>query len=203
MAREIIISLGGKASRFNFSKVSRQKMYGMKKTVVVDGDGEACDRGLIPMDGDVVIPKGGTSTIYVDDDFQMFSRKELEMYGADGDKLAIQPSTLGEEQEAQIVDPQQILDHSINSVYALSPSEIDDSTSRKLKDGNILETVFNYYAGYRPSTLFIMESPEGIFGLVGEPTGFDYCSQDVTEAVMVEEPDEDDDADFDMDFGML
>ena len=202
MAREIVISLGGKASRFTFSKVSRQKMYGMKKTVVVDGDGEACDRGLIPMDGDVVIPKGGTSTIYIDDDFQMFSRKDLDMFGPDGEKLEIQPSTLGEEQEARVVDPQQILDHSISSVYALTPSEIDDGTSRKLKEGGILETAFNYYAGYSPSTLFIMERPEGLFGLVGEPTGFEYCSQDVTEAVMVEEADEDDD-DFDMDFGML
>ena len=202
MAREIVISLGGKASRFNFSKVSRQKMYGMKKTVVVDGDDEACDRGLIPLDGDVVIPKGGTSTIYIDDNFRMFSRKDLEMFGPDGEKLKIQPSTLGEEQEAQVTDPQQILDHSISSVYALTPSEIDDSTSKKLKEGDILETGFNYYAGYSPSTLFIMESPEGLFGLVGEPTGFEYCSQDVTETVMVEEADEDDD-DFDMDFGML
>ena len=36
MAREICIELNGKSSKFGFSKISREKMYGSKKTVVVD-----------------------------------------------------------------------------------------------------------------------------------------------------------------------
>jgi hypothetical protein len=86
MAREICIKLNGKSSKFGFSKISREKMYGSKKTVVVDGNDKPCVRGIIPIDGDVIIPKGGTSTIYVNDNFEMFSRKDLEMYDSTGEK---------------------------------------------------------------------------------------------------------------------
>jgi len=201
MAREICIALNGKSSKFGFSKISREKMYGSKKTVVVDGNNNPCVRGLIPIDGDVIIPKGGMSTIYINDNFEMFSRKDLEMYDSAGEKMEQIPGTLNIEQKAEIVDQQRLLDHTITSIYSLEPSEIDDSTQKELEDGSILETVFNYYAGYNISNLFIMKTAEGIFGLVGEPTNFEYCSHDAGEVVVEEDEEE---AGFDdMDFGML
>ena len=200
MAREICIALNGKSSKFGFSKISREKMYGSKKTVVVDGNNNPCVRGLIPIDGDVIIPKGGMSTIYINDNFEMFSRKDLEMYDSAGEKMEQIPGTLNIEQKAEIVDQQRLLDHTITSIYSLEPSEIDDSTQKELEDGSILETVFNYYAGYNISNLFIMKTAEGIFGLVGEPTNFEYCSHDAGEVVAEDE----EEAGFDdMDFGML
>ncbi len=201
MAREICIALNGKSSKFGFSKISREKMYGSKKTVVVDGNNNPCVRGLIPIDGDVIIPKGGMSTIYINDNFEMFSRKDLEMYDSAGEKMEQIPGTLNIEQKAEIVDQQRLLDHTITSIYSLEPSEIDDATQKELDDGNILETIFNYYAGYNISNLFIMKTAEGIFGLVGEPTNFEYCSHDAGEVVVEEDEEE---AGFDdMDFGML
>ena len=201
MAREICIELNGKSSKFGFSKISREKMYGSKKTVVVDANNNPCVRGIIPIDGDVIIPKGGTSTIYVNDNFEMFSRKDLEMYDSAGEKMEQIPGTLNIEQKAEIVDQQRLLDHTITSIYSLEPSEIDDSTQKELEDGSILETFFNYYAGYNISNLFIMKTAEGIFGLVGEPTNFEYCSHDAGEVVVEEDEEE---AGFDdMDFGML
>ena len=202
MAREICIELNGKSSKFGFSKISREKMYGSKKTVVVDGNNNPCVRGIVPIDGDVIIPKGGTSTIYINDNFEMFSRKDLEMYDSTGEKMEQIPGTLNVEQKAEVVDQQRLLDHTIASVYSLEPSEIDDSTQKVLDEGKILETSFNYYAGYNISNLFILQKKgEGIFGLVGEPTNFEYCSHDAGE-VLVEEDDEEEAID-DMDFGML
>jgi len=201
MAREICIELNGKSSRFGFSKISREKMYGSKKTVIVDGNNNPCVRGIIPIDGDVIIPKGGTSTIYINDNFEMFSRKDLERYDSAGEKMEQIPGTLNVEQKAEIVDQQRLLDHTITSIYSLEPSEIDDSTQRELDEGKIIETSFNYYAGYNISNLFIMKTAEGIFGLVGEPTNFEYCSHDAGEVVVEEDEEE---AGFDdMDFGML
>ena len=201
MAREICIALNGKSSKFGFSKISREKMYGSKKTVVVDANNNPCVRGIIPIDGDIIIPKGGTSTIYVNDNFEMFSRKDLEMYDSAGEKMEQIPGTLNVEQKAEIVDQQRLLDHTITSIYSLEPSEIDDSTQKELDDGSILEAGFNYYAGYNISNLFIMKTAEGIFGLVGEPTNFEYCSHDAGEVVVEEDEEE---AGFDdMDFGML
>jgi len=201
MAREICIELNGKSSRFGFSKISREKMYGSKKTVIVDGNNNPCVRGIIPIDGDVIIPKGGTSTIYINDNFEMFSRKDLERYDSAGEKMEPIPGTLNVEQKAEIVDQQRLLDHTITSIYSLEPSEIDDSTQRELDEGKIIETSFNYYAGYNISNLFIMKTAEGIFGLVGEPTNFEYCSHDAGEVVVEEDEEE---AGFDdMDFGML
>ena len=201
MAREICIELNGKSSRFGFSKISREKMYGSKKTVIVDGNNNPCVRGIIPIDGDVIIPKGGTSTIYINDNFEMFSRKDLERYDSAGEKMEQIPGTLNVEQKAEIVDQQRLLDHTITSIYSLEPSEIDDSTQKELDEGKIIETSFNYYAGYNISNLFIMKTGEGIFGLVGEPTNFEYCSHDAGEVVVEEDEEE---AGFDdMDFGML
>lgn len=196
MAREICIKLNGKSSKFGFSKISREKMYGSKKTVVVDKDDNPCDRGIIPIDGDVIIPKGGTSTLYINDNFEMFSRKDLEMH-LDGEKVEKIPGTLNVEQTASIVDQERLLDHSVTSLYSLESSEIDDETQKALDDGKILETNFNYYASYNLSTLFIMKTSEGIFGLVGEATNFEYCTHDAGE-ILVEDEDFDD-----MDFGML
>tara|TARA_Y100000741_G_C18073903_1_gene485799 strand:- start:46 stop:648 length:603 start_codon:yes stop_codon:yes gene_type:complete len=200
MAREICIELNGKSSKFGFSKISREKMYGSKKTVVVDKDDNPCDRGIIPIDGDVIIPKGGTSTLYINDNFQMFSRKDLEMYNLEGEKIEKIPGTLNVEQKASIVDQDRLLDHSVTSLYSLEPSEIDDETQKALDEGKILETNFNYYAGYNLSTLFIMKTSESIFGLVGEPTNFEYCTHDAGEILVEDEESEDFD---DMDFGML
>jgi len=201
MAREICIEFNGKSSKFGFSKISREKMYGSKKTVIVDGNNNPCVRGIIPIDGDVIIPKGGTSTIYINDNFEMFSRKDLERYDSAGEKMEQIPGTLNVEQKAEIVDQQRLLDHTITSIYSLEPSEIDDSTQKELDEGKIIETSFNYYAGYNISNLFIMKTAEGIFGLVGEPTNFEYCSHDAGEVVVEEDEEE---AGFDdMDFGML
>ena len=201
MAREICIALNGKSSKFGFSKISREKVYGSKKTVVVDGNNNPCVRGIIPIDGDVIIPKAGTSTIYINDNFEMFPRKDLEMYDSAGEKMELLPGTLNVEQKAEIVDQQRLLGHFITSVYSLEPSEIDDSIQKELDSGSILETVFNYYAGYSMSSLFIMKTAEGIFGLIGEPTNFEYSSHDAGEVVV--EEDEDEAGLDDMDFGML
>jgi len=198
MAREIVISFDKKISKFSFSKISREKVYGSKKTVVVDSNNTPCVRGIIPIDGDVIIPKGGTSTIYINDYFDMFSRKDLEMYDSNGEKMELLPGTLNVEQKAEITDQQRLLDHTITSVYSLEPSEIDDSIQKELDDGKILETIFNYYSGYNNSNLFILKTAEGIFGLVGDPTNFEYCSHEV----LIEEEEEGAELD-DMDFGML
>jgi len=200
MAREICIILDGKSSKFGFSKISREKMYGSKKTVVVDKEDNPCDRGIIPIDGDVIIPKGGTSTLYINDNFQIFSRKDLEMYNLEGEKVEKIPGTLNVEQQASVVEQERLLDHSVTSLYSLEPSEIDDATQKVLDDGKIIETTFNYYAGYNLSNLFIMKTSEGIFGLVGEPTNFGYSTHDAGE-ILIE--DEEDEAFDDMDFGML
>ena len=200
MAREICIDLNGNPSKFGFSKISREKMYGSKKTVVVDGDNHPCYRGTIPIDGDVIIPKGGMSTIYVNDRFEMFSRKDLERYDSEGEKMDMIPGTLNIEQKAEIVEQARLLDHAITSIYSLEPSEIDDYTLKELDNGKIIGTIFNYYAGYNLSNLFILKTAEGIFGLVGEPTNFEYCSHDVGDVLVAEEEEEELD---DMDFGML
>ena len=130
----------------------------------------------------------------------MFSRKDLEMYNLEGEKIEKIPGTLNVEQKASIVDQERLLDHSVTSLYSLEPSEIDDETQRALDEGKILETNFNYYAGYNLSTLFIMKTSESIFGLVGEPTNFEYCTHDAGEILVEDEEAEDFD---DMDFGML
>ena len=77
MAKQIILNYEGEVSRFQFSKVSRDKLYGTKKKIVVNRDGAECSSSLLCLEGDVLVPPGGTTLLYLNENFQVFERNNL------------------------------------------------------------------------------------------------------------------------------
>ena len=55
MAKPIVVSHQGVVSSFQLSKLERQKLYGAKRRIPVDGAGEPCSRAALTDDGAVLI----------------------------------------------------------------------------------------------------------------------------------------------------
>lgn len=200
MAKGIVVDLAGEQSTFSFSKVDREKLYGRKERVIVDENDQPCSWAWLTADGVALIPPGGTAYNYVNPNFENVERKQLKAVGPTGEFLTPVPSTLGVPQPlSEPVPPQRVLDFSILSVYELVPEALGETLRQALKDGKIYECPFNYREDYHGQTMLLLQNDQGIFALIGEPTGFDFiCPEEVTTETAADE-----DTGDDLDFAMM
>jgi hypothetical protein len=194
-ARRIEVRYGDEESVFAFTRVDRGKLYGRKVRVIEDEDGHPCVPAYLTPDGAALVPPGGTAHLYVDEDLDTVERADLRAVDPDGQPLEAVPSTLGVPQELEPVRPERLLDHRIASVYELSPDALGARLKQALADGELFEAPFNYREGYDPDVLFLLQNDEGLFGLVGRETGFDFLEREAPAAEAAEDEDEDEDAD--------
>lgn len=200
--RGIVLRYGEEESRFDFSKVDRSKLYGRRERVILDENGDRCVAAFLTADGAALVPPGGTAHIYVDEHFDTVERSALRAVDELGNELPITPSTLGEPQPLEPVSAARFLDHVVQSVYELSPTTLGDALKKALADGELFESVYNYREGYDPDTLFLIETGEGIFGLVAKPTGFEFLEREPPPAEEGE-AEEADELEDDLDFSMM
>lgn len=204
MARQIVVRYGDEESAFGFTRVDRSKLYGRKERVILDESGERCVPAYLTADGAALVPPGGTAHVYVDEGFDTVERSDLRAVDDEGNPVEPFPSTLGVPQELSPTKPERILDHEIASVYELQPEALGDQLKKALADGELFEAPYNYREGYDPDVVFLLQNDEGIFGLVGRESGFDFLSRTTAP---VEEPDteeaEGDELDRDLDFSMF
>ena len=67
MARQIVVELDGIESSFDFAKLDRSKLYGTRKRVALDPDGQPCERADLTSDGAVLLRRGMTAQGYFDE----------------------------------------------------------------------------------------------------------------------------------------
>lgn len=202
MARQIVLRLGDEESAFAFAKVEREKLYGKKQRVVVDTEGRACQSAWLTADGTALVPQGGTGHVYVDDSWDATAHGARRAVSLEGELLADVPSTLGVPQDAQIVSPAEVLDHTTQSVYQLTPDGLGLRAAEALGEGHILKLPFSYRDGHEQEVLFILQNAEAIFGLVTRPTQFEMISRQALPGDDVAD-EEEDDLDGDLDFSMM
>ena len=77
MGRTINISFKGKESVFSISKLSRSKLYGRKRRIPIDGDGNSCTRASLDVAGGILLKKGMTGQGYLDDRGNWLERSTL------------------------------------------------------------------------------------------------------------------------------
>jgi hypothetical protein len=121
---------------------------------------------------------------------------------ADGREVPRLPSTLGLEMPLRGPVPlQRVLDHVTPTVYALDGEAIGPQLAAALDRGEVFESEFAYTDGFERQALFLLKNDEGVFALVGRPTGFEWLRRDAP----IPPPDDEDTAlfDDDLDFGML
>lgn len=200
MGRGIVVDYGGEVSSFGLTKVEREKLYGRRKKVVVDENGQDCSQAILTRDGTALLPAGCTASLYLNDAFEVCERGDLQAVGHDGAPLPEVESTLGVPTQLDgPIEASRLLDHIAKSVYELDPEELGQTLRELLEKGDIFETRFNYRKGYDDSPAFILQNEEGIFAIVGEPTEFEYLRNENATANEAEDEDEDpfdDDLDF-------
>ena len=199
MAKPISISFQGKISNFEHTKLERSKLYGRRKRISYDPQGEECSRISLSEDGTLLIRSGMTAQGYFTEDNRWVPNKNLVGLDESGKTLELVLSTLGEPQEvAEPCKPQQLLDIKPTTVYMLGAAELDGALEKQLDEGSIFTFPLNYRADYRAETAFLLKNGEGYFCVVGVPTVSEWCEQEKPAVEKQEEEEDSDDLDFDM-----
>jgi hypothetical protein len=199
MARAIVVQWKGAESQFGFSKLSRSKLYGSKRRIPVDANGDKCEAASLNVDTGTLLRSGMTAQGYFSSADEWIPNKEL--VGLDENNKEVQqvPSTLGIAQEATVLDPEEILDLKIDSVYLLDETDADDALLDALKQGTVLGMPFNYRTDYQAEHGCLIANNEGVFLLVGQPAQTEWVSHETLIPVADDnEAAEDDDLDFEM-----
>jgi hypothetical protein len=172
-------------------------LYGRRRRVPLDDHGNPCTRASILDDGSLLLRSGMTGQGYFLDDGAMVKQADLEGFDSDGTPVAKVPSTLGVPQPLEgPVDPSDVLNLRVETVYALEPEEITDTLRARLEAGDVYRFAFNYRDDYRAETGMLLANENGIFALIGVPVHYEWVSL----AVTVDLPAFDDDSDDDLDF---
>ncbi len=199
MARALVFNHGGEVSRFGLTKHAREKLYGGRKRVVVDEQGRECERGLLSEDGSLLLPPGSVAMMYVDEQLDVVERADLRTVDEAGTVVERVGSTLDKEVPLRPVPLETLLDYVTSLVYLLDPEALGPDLAAALARGELFQGVFAYTDGFELQDLFVLQNDEGIWALVGRPTGFEWLRR------AVPPPAPEDDALFedDLDFGML
>lgn len=107
------------------------------------------------------------------------------------------PSTLDEAVEATVAPPQVLLDLVVQSVYALTPTEVDPEVMKVLEAGQLLQIPFVYRPGYKKDVAVLLANDTGPYAIIGQLGDPAWSAFDTPPVV---EEDEVDDFDDDLDF---
>ena len=145
MAKSIVVDRGGVVSSFDFSKLSRSKLYGTRRRVALDPSGRPCAKAALTGDGSLLLRAGMTAQGYFDEADNWVPNSALVGLDPHGKPLEILPSTLGAAQELRgPVPPQDLLDLRVSAVYALEPADVDAALREELDSGAIFRFDFRY-----------------------------------------------------------
>ena len=199
MARDIVVAFQGATSRFALERMSREKLYGKRRRVVVDDQGGECQPGTLLRDGSALLLPGAVAQLYVDAAFDVVERDLVVAVDDDGQALPKIDSTLGVEQPlVGPVSPERLLDTATTAVYALEATGLDPALAAALEGGAIFETRFSYRGGYDDAPIFLVQNDQGLFALVGEETDFPWLERAQPAADADDDPFDDDELDFSM-----
>jgi len=199
MAKLVVVSHQGATSSFQLSKLERQKLYGARRRIPVDGSGNPCTRAALTGDGLVLITAGMTAQGWFAPDGRQVDSSKIGACDSDGNPLELVPSTLGEPQQLEgPVLATEVLDLAVASIYRLEAESVDAQLAKALSEGEIWRFRFNYRPDYRAETAFLLANEEGIYALVGVPSAPRFLAPNAPPP-----PEDDDQSDDELDFEML
>jgi hypothetical protein len=177
MAKLIFVTHKDKLSRFNFNKVDRAKLYGRRVRQAMDPEDKPCANARLTDDGSLLLRPGMLAQGYLDESWNLIERKELVGINEEGEEVDQVLSTLGEEQVLEgPVDPTEVLDINIASVYQLEEVEFDEDLKLDLVEGKMFRFNFNYTSSrFVQGRAYLLSNQEGIFALTGDAYESEWC----------------------------
>lgn len=197
MAKPVILTHNDIASNFQLHKLERSKLYGCKRRIPVDVDGEPCARAALTDDGEVLILSGMAAQGWFDDLGRQVEASEIEAQSSDGIALELVLSTLGLPLEGP-VSPMEVLDLAVSSVYQLTADTIADELAASLTSGEVWRFRFNYRSDFLAETAYLLANDAGIFALIGQPATAQYLQLNAIPPVEAAEGEDTEDVNFEM-----
>lgn len=196
----------GEPLNCSISKVDRDRLYGYRKTEILDEQGRPCQPVTLGSDGRTLIPSGGVALAYLSPQGSWRDKSGLQAVDMSGDPIEGVGSTFKtvvELDEEASVDS--LLDHDIRMVYELNPEEdfsFPDSLLQELADARIYSFPFSYRGGLTADTAFVLKGEdETVWMLIGQTTGIELLSYEQAKGVDEEaevENGDDEDLDFNL-----
>ena len=169
MAKPIVLEFEGAQSSFDLAKLDRARLYGSRKRIPLDQNGQACIKAALTTDGLYLLQSGMTAQGYFDEDGRWLQRSQLSGLDVDGNVLELRPSTLGVTQIAVAVDPSELLRYTTVAIYLLEAIGVDGVLDARLGAGEVFRFGFNYGSDFHLETAFLIKNADGYFCLVGTP----------------------------------
>jgi len=199
MAKTINISYKGSTAAFAYKPIDRGVLYGKRRRLAFDAEGNECTKASLLSDGSLLIRSGMTAQGYFTQDDIWIPQSELEAINSDGSIPELFPATIGEVVEAQEISPKDALTMNFGTTYALEPEELSDEIKKTLDSGIILSFPFNSRADYNVETGILVSNENGYFALIGDSVTYEFASLATVVSVSEEAAsDSSDDLDFEM-----
>ena len=199
MSKTINISYQGEEAIFGYKPIDRGSLYGKRKRVPFDGDGNECAKAALLDDGSLLIRSGMTAQGYFDTQGTWVPQGELETIYPDGSVPEAVPATIGESVEATLIDPADALLMRFETTYSLEPESLPTAIKEALDKGSIFTFPFNPKADFHMETGILVGNETGYFALIGNPAPYEYSGLGTLVSVSEEaSSDSSDDLDFEM-----
>ena len=199
MAKTINISYKGESAVFGYKPIDRGVLYGKRRRVPFDADGNECAKASLLEDGSLLIKSGMTAQGYFTPDKVWVAQGDLEAINPDGTTPELFPATIGEVVEATQLSPVEALNLRFGTTYALEPEVLSEGIKKELDSGVVLTFPFNPRADYEVETGILVGNENGYFALIGQKNQYEFVGLASVVSVAEEaNSDTSDDLDFEM-----
>jgi hypothetical protein len=199
MAKTINISYKGESAVFGYKPIDRGVLYGKRRRVPFDADGNECAKASLLEDGSLLIKSGMTAQGYFTPDKVWVAQGDLEAINPDGTTPELFPATIGEVVEATQLSPVEALNLRFGTTYALEPEVLTEGIKKELDSGVVLTFPFNPRADYEVETGVLVGNENGYFALIGQKNQYEFVGLASVVSVAEEaNSDTSDDLDFEM-----
>lgn len=199
MAKTINLKYKGTSAVFTYKPIDRGVLYGKRRRVAFDSQGNECAKASLLIDGSLLIRSGMTAQGYFTPEKIWVPQGELEAINDDGSTPELFPATIGEEVEATLISPADALKIRFNTTYALEAESLSEELKKELDSGLIFSFPFNPRSDYNIETGILAGNDNGYFAVIGNPVEYEYVGLDSVVSVADEAASESsDDLDFEM-----
>ena len=198
MAKTINVALNEEKAIFSFRPIDRSALYGRRRRVAFDTEGNECSKASLLSDGSLLLQSGMTAQGYFLKDGTWVPQSDLSAISLDGKPLELHSSTVGVEVELSEVSPQEALSISFSNTYLLEAEEFSSKLKEALDSGKIFSFPFNVRDDYNVETGILIGNESGYFALIGNKVEYEECTLSNLASVSEESVDSSDDLDFEM-----
>lgn len=199
MAKTINLTYGGETAVFAYKPIDRTVLYGKRRRVAFDLDGNECAKASLLSDGSLLIRSGMTAQGYFTPDNTWVPQGELEAMRPDGSTPELLPTTVGEEVAAEKVSASEALNIRFGTTYSLEPEDLPAGIKKELDSGSLFRFPFNPRSDYEMETGILVGNENGYFALIGQPIAYEFSALASVVSITDEAAsDASDDLDFEM-----